>query len=519
MGEAMGAVTVAASSSARSFSGWAEELGLRGLGAGERRVLDALPVAVAVVARSGRAIYENPAARRLGGTRALPVTRDLWADLWDGLPCFGADDRESFAARAAGGESFDRDVQFFRDAKHPGGRWLSGSGRPLVNEEGALLGGVLLLEDVSDRRTGNHAIAASEERFRGLLRQLDDAVWIMTPDVDRVLYMSPAFTEIFGIAATEVYSSPLVWWRSIHPEDRIHAERARARLAAGEPTDEIYRVCRPDGELRWVRERGFPLSGRWGEVERLAGVLSDVTDLIQTREALEVRTEALTRSNEDLERYAHVASHDMQEPLRMIANHGHLLLAEEGEQLSARGRARLEHVRESSLRMQRLVRDLLDYSTVHAGPELVERVDLFEVVEIVLRDLELLLEQSEAEVEIEPPLPVVEGDLVQWVRLVTNLVANAVRHHGQTRPHIRVRGGRSSSSTWLEVEDEGPGVSEADRERIFAPLVRGAHSRGSGLGLSIARRIAEHHGGRLELHPGRERGSRFRVELPVSTEG
>ena len=215
-----------------------------------------------------------------------------------------------------------------------------------------------------------------------------------------------------------------------------------------------------------------------------------------------------------------MASHDLQEPLRSVQAFASLLTDRYGKVLDQKGADYLERISESTRRMQRLVRDLLDYSRLAFSDDGRDTLDLNEIVRDVLEDLGTLLDEGEAEIDVDE-LPEVVGDATQLHQLFMNLLSNAVRFRKDGRPSrvsvrsSQLRGGRDRFVS-IEVEDNGIGFEQEFAERIFTPFQR-LHGRdrheGTGLGLSICRRIAERHGGTISARSRPGEGSIFEVRL------
>lgn len=227
----------------------------------------------------------------------------------------------------------------------------------------------------------------------------------------------------------------------------------------------------------------------------------------------------LKRRNEDLQNFAHVASHDLQEPLRKISSFADLMIDDYVEHLDETARFYVERMQSSAVRMSHLLSDLLQYSRVATNRQAREKVDLNEVAHHVLADLHIQIQESGATIDI-CGLPVIEADATQMRQLFQNLVSNAIKYRRRNVPPVvRVSAERvpSEPNAWqLRIADNGLGFDEKYGERIFLPFERlyGAEFPGSGMGLAICRRIAEVHGGTIEVRSVPGEGSEFIVALP-----
>jgi len=268
---------------------------------------------------------------------------------------------------------------------------------------------------------------------------------------------------------------------------------------------------------------------RTGElVEAGKSLRQEIEHRKRAGQRLEAALGMLAKSNRELQQFAYVASHDLQEPLRKIVAFGERLRRKAGRGLSEDAREDLERMQDAARRMQALISDLLLYSRVTTrGPEFAS-VDMNEVVRVVLSDLEPRIEETGARVEVGR-LPVLDADEVRMRELMQNLISNAVKfHRDSVAPVVRVRseasdpeaedGGRCT----LFVEDNGIGFEEGQAEQMFGVFQR-LHGRGvyegTGIGLAICRRIAESHGGTIRAAGRPGEGATFAVELPVSQGG
>jgi PAS domain S-box-containing protein len=306
-----------------------------------------------------------------------------------------------------------------------------------------------------------------------------------------------AWTPQLGYDSDELRTTPYLDF--VHPEDREDTVAVIARLAEGEQISEYEcRIVRADGTIRTYAWSGSP-----GEdVFYITG--RDVTE----RRALE----------RDAREFAHVASHDLSEPLRAVTGYLELLERDAGAQLDDRTRGWLRAASDGARRMRRLIDEVLRYSRVANANEAWEPVDLEIVAGEVLEALGPAIAETGARVEMGA-LPTVVGQPTQLGQVLQNLVANAVKFRGEGSPRVQV-GARRVPEGWIvTVTDDGPGIAPADRQRIFAMFTRArgvtqSDPLGSGIGLALCRRIVEHHGGRIWVEPAPEGGSAFHALLP-----
>ena len=303
-----------------------------------------------------------------------------------------------------------------------------------------------------------------------------------------------------------------------HPDDAEHERILFEELVAGQRTSFGLekRNRHKDGRWIWVWLTVSLLDGDELPGAAIAHLL-DISERKMAEEELERTRRNLERSNAELDQFAYVASHDLKEPLILLSAYARMLSERHGEDLDEEGRTFLGHVREEATRMKSMIDDLLDYSRLQTSAEEPERVPLGDAVETALRTLAPRIEESEARVDVEGELPVVEGSATQFERLFRNLIGNAIKFSGDSAPVVTVSAERHTDEWVVSVRDNGIGVDPAKAERIFEVFQR-LHSQdeytGTGMGLAICKRIVERHGGRIWVDPGAGGGSAFQFALP-----
>jgi light-regulated signal transduction histidine kinase (bacteriophytochrome) len=245
----------------------------------------------------------------------------------------------------------------------------------------------------------------------------------------------------------------------------------------------------------------------------------DLSERKQAEASIQQLAIELARSNRELEQYASMASHDLQEPLRTIASYVSLLARKHPELLDSESREFVQYIVEATQRMRELILKLLAFSQVGSKMNAPRPVDCHQVVDETVRALRASIEESQAAINIEMPLsPVVLGDPTQLGQLFQNLVSNAIKYRAQEKPRIFIRALRREVCWLFSVEDNGIGIQAGEHTRIFQMFHRTSHPAncpGSGIGLAVCKKIVENHGGEIWVEPNTAAGSTFFFTLPV----
>jgi two-component system, LuxR family, sensor kinase FixL len=281
-----------------------------------------------------------------------------------------------------------------------------------------------------------------------------------------------------------------------------------------------------DGTFYWVNTTIVPFLTVDGQIERYVSVRYDITQRKNAEEKLVVYSDKLETSNRELQDFASVAAHDLQEPLRKIQSFADRLLKKEGDRLLPESRDYFDRIQKSAHRMQRLIDDLLTYSRVSNKTQPLSEVDLNQVMAHVVSDLEIRIENTKGIVQFGE-LHTVFADARQMHQLLLNLVNNALKfHRPATAPIIDVRtrlvARKNENYIEISVSDNGIGFDEKYLDRIFTIFQR-LHGRdeyeGTGIGLAICRKIVERHSGIITAHSKLGEGSTFVISLPAKSTG
>ncbi|MDE2388852.1 MAG: PAS domain-containing protein, partial [Betaproteobacteria bacterium] len=270
-----------------------------------------------------------------------------------------------------------------------------------------------------------------------------------------------------------------------------------------------------DGTYYWVDTTIVPFLDDSGVPYQYVGIRTDVTTYKQLEQKMEEQVTELARSNDELEQFAYVVTHDLQEPLRAISSFVQLLKKYCDHQLDERANDLISHAIAGTSRMQMLIDDLLTYAQVNANKTLNE-IDCEQLLSNVLTDLSVVISECKATVTHDK-LPVVNGIRFQFIQLFTNLINNALKFRRNHPPQIHI-GVEENSHEWIfSVTDNGIGIEEQYLERIFRVFQR-LHSRreyaGTGIGLAICKKVVEHHGGKIWVKSMPNVGSSFYFTVP-----
>jgi len=446
----------------------------------------------------------------------------------------------------------------------PGGgdRVWQSSYFPVRTKDDRVLGVGVVSQDVTDRLAAERELKESVDRFRSLAETVPQIVWV-TDASGRLTLVNRRWVDYTGLPADAAGAGG--WSEAIHPDDREGLTSAwQAALSnPGERFTYEYRLRSAGGEYRWMLSAAVPVRSGNRAVRQWVGTLTDIEDQKRQSETLatlvrmrtaelesanqllreeigertraEGRAEAaaveLRRSNEELEKFAYVASHDLQEPLRKIQAFGDRLVTKYREGLTVEAQEYVDRMKASATRMRTLIDDLLTFSRVTSKAQPFSPVDLTAIVEEVVSELEVRVHQTGGRVDAGP-LPTLSADPMQMRQLFQNLIGNALKFHKPDAPPVVTIRGMAWQSVPPDAEppppsgrgfrvtvaDNGIGFDQVYAERVFEVFQR-LHGRfdyeGTGIGLAICRKIVQRHGGSIAASGREGEGAVFIIDLPA----
>jgi len=460
-----------------------------------RAIFESVGDGITIIDMSGTIVDVNEAAVRVGGHKSR---EDLIGR--NGLEFIKPEERELAAngtMKALKAGSVSETVEYTMVSADGSEKNVHVSVAPMLDSSGKPVGFITATRDITERKQAEEALRESEEKLRIMFDSTSDGIIVLDPKLT-VVEVNDAALRIFGHASREeMIGKPGLEY--MQTEMRPEEEEAKG----------------PQVELSVSQ-----LRDKKGNLAGFISIARDVTIRKRMEQKLKDAMDDLKRSNRDLEQFAYVASHDLQEPLRMVSSYTQLLSRRYKGKLAEDADEFIEYAVDGANRMQGMIQALLAFSRVGTRGNPFEPTEGEMILEKALTNLKAAIADSGAEITHDP-LPTVSVDSIQIIQLFQNLVGNALKFRGDKPPKINV-GVEDREEDWLfSVSDNGIGIDPEYKERIFVIFQR-LHGKGeypgTGIGLAICKRIVERHGGRIwvESEPGQ--GSTFLFTIPKERE-
>jgi PAS domain S-box-containing protein len=376
---------------------------------------------------------------------------------------------------------------------------------------------IKLSEEVEKLRQAQGELKNSREKLNIALENGQIGTWEWDMRTNHVMW-DPRTEKMFGAARGSFDGTFQSFESLIHEEDLPHLHVAiNEALQENKPLETVFRTNPFNGEASFITTKALITRDQEGTPISMTGVCFDVTAMKKGAEQVLIRlNEDLLRSNTDLQQFAYVASHDLQEPLRMVSSFTQLIQQKYQDKLDSDGNEYIRFAVEGSKRMYELLNGLLAYSRIQTKAREFSEVDMNKVLEIVMDNLSLMITESDARIS-HADLPVIFADENQMIQLVQNLIENSIKFR-KGPPEISISVKSDHNNFIFAVSDKGIGIEPQYFERIFRifqRLHRIDEYGGTGIGLAICKRIVERHGGTIWVNARPGEGSTFFFSIPA----
>ena len=391
----------------------------------------------------------------------------------------------------------------------------------LLEEPGTIERTVNLLHVLLENKLAQENIRLSNQRYDLITKATNDIIWEWDMVKGLQIKANAGFSDFFGTEPGQLSLSFNAWKKLLHPDDfyRVISKRNLALRNHDNPYwEDEFRMVNLSGKYNYFYHKAYIVRNASGKAIRLIGATQNITRrkddealMIELNNRLKQRADELAASNVELERFAYVASHDMQEPLRMITSFLQLFKKKYQNQIDETAEQYLHFVMDGADRMKRLITDLLEYSRIGSNKGILETIDTAALMQEVEEVFVNRIAECEATI-ICKGLPVIRGNKTQLFQLFQNLVGNALKYIGNEKPVVIVEGLEEEQQFLFSVSDNGIGIKPMFFEKIFVLFQRLHHKHqygGTGIGLSVCKKIVEKHGGKIWVTSEPDKGSTF----------
>jgi chemotaxis family two-component system sensor kinase Cph1 len=395
--------------------------------------------------------------------------------------------------------------------------WAISNASPVFDDKGELIKTVSMLTDITKRKRAENELNEAKEKLNLALESGNIGVWEWDLKTNETIW-DERMQKMFGLELGSFKNTYNAFISLVNEEDITHIEKAISEtLHHGNSYVNLYRTKPVNGKTKYITSRAVVSKFEDGKPVSLIGVCFDVTWLSEQTELTILKlNEELLRSNKELENFAYIASHDLQEPLRMVSCFTQLLLQQYEGQLDDRAHDYIHFAVEGANRMYELLNGLLAYSRIHSKGKNFAEVNTNHVIADVRKNLSLKIKERNATIKVGN-LPVIHADGTQMIQLFQNLISNAIKFSPEN-PDIFISSEKNGDHYSFAIKDHGLGIDPQYFEKIFnifQRLLPREKYEGTGIGLAICKRIVERHGGKIWLESEPEKGTTFFFTIPM----
>ena len=382
------------------------------------------------------------------------------------------------------------------------------------DEQGTFNGHHCFMKDITERKLTERALQESEFKYRQIVELAEEGIWVIDGNA-RTTYANRAMARMLSYSELEMFGRSLFDFMEAGEKQKALDNVERRKQGISEKHE--FKFKTKDGKDIWTYMSTNPVMDEKGNLLSCCALVYNITDRKKSDQQMLQLTEDLKRSNQELEQFAYVASHDLQEPLRAVTSYTQLLAQRYQGNLDAKADKYINHIVDGASRMQQLINDLLAYSRLGTQGKKFELADCNAAVQQSLRNLQIAIAEKKAVIACDE-MPTVMADESQLVQLFQNLIANSIKFCRQDIPLIDIAARRRENEWLFYVRDNGIGIDPEYADRIFIIFGR-LHGRreypGTGIGLAMCKRIVERHGGRIWVESQEGKGATFCFTIPI----
>jgi len=495
----------------------------------ERLLLESAGEAIYAIDMAGSCTFCNPACLRLLGYNDPVLLRGknmhalIHHSRPDGSSYPNHECRIYFAFRQGEGSHSDDEV-FWRP---------DGSSFPVeywsypIRQRNVLIGAVVTFVDITERKRAEYALRESAEILHQLADNIREIIFVVVPDPPRMAFIGSAYEEVTGRSRQELYERFDAWVDLVHPVDRDYAQTVLEQSMRGVATAMEYRLHRPDGSVRWIHARSFPVEDSRGELCRIVGIAEDITDRKKMLEEAELARGAAESANRAKSEFLANMSHELRTPMNGVIGMTDLLL---GTDLTEEQAEYVQIAKTSADSLLSIISSILDYSQMETGKLQLDPLafDLPTLLKEATKEFEIkaLAKGLKLVLKVHPSVPKhVAGDHIRLRQILGNVVDNAVKFTEQGEILVEVRKGKESNNSAIFhfiVRDTGIGIPPEKQRLIFDAFFQADSSAtrrfgGTGLGLTVSKRLVDMMDGRIWVESKVGRGSTFHFTVSLGT--